>query len=84
MPNDLPIYEKIGLTNEDVFRIQHELFPAINNKSSIADMLQFISQNYPCNSIHFMYAVYLLGYHMGSARIKEAFGLSHILNPDEL
>lgn len=77
-------YENFGLSKKDVLGIQHFLFPIIDKYDSISEMILTISMNYKVGSAFYVYAIYLLGWHVGAARIEESLGITHVLNPDDI
>jgi hypothetical protein len=75
-------YEKLGLTKHDVVEIQNWLFPMINETDSVGEMIIKTAAFFVDNKLY--YALYLIGSEMGQARIKELFGVTHELNPNNI
>lgn len=73
------VYEQLGLTKEDVIDIQSWLFPTINDKERVSEMIVAVVNKF--SGAHLHYALYILGNEMGQAKIKDQLGLEHILNP---
>lgn len=73
-------YEKLGLTSNDVIEIQNWLFPMMNETESVGEMIIKTAAFFKDKKQH--YAIYLIGSEIGQAHIKEHFGFTHELNPD--
>lgn len=80
--SELKVYEKIGLTKDDVVQIQEWLFPMVNETNSVADMIVKTVEHF--NDTKLYYALYILGNEIGQASIKERFGMLHTLNPQNV
>jgi hypothetical protein len=75
-------YEKLGLTSDDVIEIQKWMFPMIEITEHVSDIIMKVTIHFTGTKQH--YALYLLGCEMGQAKVKEHFGLQHILNPENI
>jgi len=76
----MKIYEILGLTEDDVVEMQTWLFSMMGKTDSIANMISCAS-DYFKDDMKRNYAIYLIGSETGQAKIKEMFGITHVLDP---
>lgn len=77
------VYINLGIPETDILELQKWLFPIIVDRklNSISDIIIRIKKKYPVGDLR-NYAFYILGYHIGGARVYEKLGKQYIIDPE--
>lgn len=77
------VYENLGIKSSEILEMQKWLFPQLVDKKavSISDIIISINKKYPAGVLR-DYAIYILGYNIGGARVAEKHGVVYAIDPD--
>lgn len=81
----MKVYENLGIKSDDVLEMQKWLFPQLVDKKikSISDIIISINKKYPAGVLR-DYAIYVLGYNIGGARLAEKKGIMYAIDPENI